>query len=116
MLSQLYAWKEIALVPFSEYLTIVAGNAGAEVNSKITPNPDCNKKEKGKYVNGQSSKAVNGIPSLCFRKTVDDAFTSAPSKVDVGDDGKPKAGGLADVFMFDGWGSGCDVFGQLFKH
>eukprot|EP00933_Yihiella_yeosuensis_P024696 TRINITY_DN19142_c0_g3_i1.p1 TRINITY_DN19142_c0_g3~~TRINITY_DN19142_c0_g3_i1.p1 ORF type:complete len:332 (+),score=61.91 TRINITY_DN19142_c0_g3_i1:196-1191(+) len=84
--------KEIALVPFKEYLTIVAHNPGSEVSDKLAPHPHCLKHGHGIF-------KVNGTNVLCFRKQVDDAFNDArkdddsPKNVDVDDDGKSNSVG-----------------------
>eukprot|EP00933_Yihiella_yeosuensis_P024695 TRINITY_DN19142_c0_g2_i1.p1 TRINITY_DN19142_c0_g2~~TRINITY_DN19142_c0_g2_i1.p1 ORF type:complete len:360 (+),score=59.52 TRINITY_DN19142_c0_g2_i1:83-1081(+) len=80
--------KEIALVPYKKFLTIVAHNEGAEVDDKLAPHPHCLKHGHGIF-------KVNSTNILCFRKQVDDAFNDAmvegafPKNVDVDDNGKP---------------------------
>lgn len=79
--------KAVALVPFSDYLILTAGNReGTEVSQKIQPHPQCNGHSRAQIHD------VNGIPSLCFRKQIDDAFDMDKRYVDVDDDGKPRAG------------------------
>jgi nicotinamidase-related amidase len=59
--------KEIALVPYAEFLTIAANGSGTDTHDRFMHNPHCAKHGPGIF-------KVGARKVMCFRKQVDDAF------------------------------------------
>jgi len=78
--------KEVALVPYGEFLTLAAKGAGTDTHDRFMHNPHCARHGPGIFKVG--TKKV-----MCFRKQVDDAFSDdlaerGPKNVDPDDDGR----------------------------
>lgn len=99
--------KEVALVDYSEFLTIAAQGAGIDTDQRLSHNPHCATRGPGIF-------KLNGQNVMCFRKQVDDAFndqiadSGGPRVVDPKDDGKQNPHGQLLIAQLAGVGYGPD--------
>jgi len=78
--------KEIALVPYGEFLTLAARGSGTDTHDRLIHNPHCANHGPGVF-------KVGARNVMCFRKQVDDAFADdmaerGPRSVDPNDNGQ----------------------------